>query len=143
MDYSGISSILGGKKVLRGEIRSQDDLMDLSGRGLSKEALTHLADYLEMSVRQVARLLPVSERTVQRYARAQRFSPVVSEQIIELTRVAARGSDVFGGRDRFLAWMKAPCPALGNRSPASLLNSRFGADMVMDELGRIEQGIVS
>ena len=39
--------------------------------------------------------------------------------------------------------MKSNSPALGNRTPASLLGSRFGAELVLDELGRIEHGVVS
>jgi uncharacterized protein (DUF2384 family) len=37
--------------------------------------------------------------------------------------------------------MNAPCTALGERTPISLINTQIGIDMVIDELGRIEHGV--
>lgn len=67
----------------------------------------------------------------------------LSKQILQIAEVAAKGSKVFEGRDRFLAWMNHPNKALNNKTPMSLLNSKFGTDMVLDELGRIEHGVFS
>ena len=68
---------------------------------------------------------------------------MVSEQILQMAEVAAKGSEVFEGRDKFLAWINHPNKALENKTPMSLLNSKFGADMVLDELGRIEHDVFS
>jgi putative toxin-antitoxin system antitoxin component (TIGR02293 family) len=119
------------------------DLMKLSSKGITKDVLLRLADYLSLSIGQMAELLPVTERTIQRYKPKQRFNRVVSEQALQIAEVAARGSEVFGDRDKFLSWMKSPNPALGNQTPASLLRSRFGNEVVLDELGRIEHGVIS
>jgi putative toxin-antitoxin system antitoxin component (TIGR02293 family) len=118
-------------------------LIDLSRKGVTKAFLLRVARYLGLSVGQMAKLLPVTERTIQRYDRERRFTPAVSEQILQIAAVAARGEDVFGGRRAFLTWMRSPSPALGNRAPASLLGSRFGSEIVLDELGRIEHGVLS
>ena len=143
MQLSNISSILGGKQVLHGNITSRMDLIELSNKGVTKDALLRLAGYLNLSVGQIAQLLPVTERTIQRYSRRQRFNRLVSEQILQIAEVAARGVEVFGDKDKFVSWLKTRSPALGDRSPDSLLNSRFGTEMVLDELGRIEHGIIS
>ena len=143
MQLSEISGILGSKNVLRGDIASRMDLIRLSSKGITKDALLRLASYLSMSIRQMAELLPVTERTIQRYKRKQRFNRVVSEQVLQIAEVAARGDEVFGGRGKFLSWMRSPSPALGNHTPASLLRSRFGTEVVLDELGRIEHGVIS
>ena len=124
-------------------MRNRLDLVDLSDKGVTKIALKNLADYLSVSLRQLADLLPISERTIQRYTAKKTFSRVVSEQILQMAEVAAKGTEVFGDRDRFLAWMRHPNKALGNKAPMSLLNSRFGAEMVLDELGRMEHGVFS
>jgi putative toxin-antitoxin system antitoxin component (TIGR02293 family) len=73
----------------------------------------------------MADILPITERTVQRYHRGQRFNRVVSEQILQIAEVAARGSEVFGTREGFLSWLNSPSPALGNRTPASLSELAF------------------
>jgi putative toxin-antitoxin system antitoxin component (TIGR02293 family) len=142
MQLSSIGRILGGKKTLSAEVRDRMDLVDLSRKGISKAALLKLADYLDLSIGEIAALLPVGERTIQRYTRRQRFKSNVSEHILQIAEVAARGEEVFGERDRFLAWLSLPSAALGNREPGSLLSSRFGAELVLDELGRIEHGVV-
>jgi putative toxin-antitoxin system antitoxin component (TIGR02293 family) len=54
----------------------------------------------------------------------------------------AKGVELFKDKNNFLAWMQLPNVALGKRPPISLLNSRFGTEMVLDELGRIEHGVV-
>ena len=143
MQLSEISGILGGKNVLRGNIASRMDLIELSSKGVTKDALLRLARSLSMSIGEMANLLPVTERTIQRYKRKQRFNQVVSEQVLQIAEVAVRGGKVFGDREKFLSWMKSPSPALGNRTPASLLRSRFGTEVVLDELGRIEHGVIS
>jgi putative toxin-antitoxin system antitoxin component (TIGR02293 family) len=143
MSVATVTAILGGRKSLRGGTAERIDLMKLSQKGVDKDALLRLAKYLDFSVSQMAELLPVTQRTIQRYSRNHRFNQAVSEHILQITEVALRGSNVFGSRDRFVTWMKSNSPALGNRTPASLLSSRFGAELVLDELGRIEHGVVS
>ncbi len=143
MSVASVALILGGRKSLRGGTAERIDLMKLSQKGVNKDALLRLAKYLDLSLSQMAELLPVTQRTIQRYDRNHRFNQAVSEHILQITEVALRGSNVFGSRDKFVTWMKSNSPALGNRTPASLLGSRFGAELVLDELGRIEHGVVS
>ena len=143
MSVASVALILGGRKTLRGGTAERIDLMKLSQKGVNKDALLRLAKYLGFSLSQMAEFLPVTQRTIQRYDRNHRFNQAVSEHILQITEVALRGSNVFGSRDKFVSWMKANSPALGNRTPTSLLGSRFGAELVLEELGRIEHGVVS
>jgi putative toxin-antitoxin system antitoxin component (TIGR02293 family) len=143
MQLSEIAGILGGRNALRGNIVSRMDLIELGSKGVTKHALLRLASSLSMSIGEMAKLLPITERTIQRYKPKQRFNRIVSEQVLQIAEVTVRGGKVFGDREKFLSWMKSPSPALGNRTPASLLRSRFGTEMVLDELGRIEHGLIS
>lgn len=143
MELSALTKVLGGNKVLRKRLRNRMDLIELSNEGVTKNALVHLAKYFSCSVTQMAQLLPVTGRTIQRYTPQKPFSRIVSEQILQIAEVAAKGSEVLAGRENFLAWMNHPNKALNNKTPMSLLNSKFGADMIMDELGRIEHGVFS
>ena len=141
MQVAEINKVLGGEKVLRKRIRDRMDLIELSNKGLTKDALMHLSKFLSLSLRQMSNLLPIAERTILRYNRKKHFKSEVSEQILQLAEVAIRGVEVFGDKDKFISWMNHPCKALANKTPLSLLNSRFGIAMVLDELGRIEHGI--
>lgn len=141
MQYSHVTDILGGEKVLGKAIHSRFDLVDLGGAGIRKAAVSHLAGYLSLSWRQMAGLLPVTERTLQRYGTQQKLSRPASEQALQIAEVAAAGAETFGSRERFLAWLDLPSAALGGRRPLELLGSRFGAELIRDELGRIAHGI--
>jgi putative toxin-antitoxin system antitoxin component (TIGR02293 family) len=143
MSVASVAVILGGRKTFRGGTVERIDLMKLSQKGVNKDALMRLAKYLDLSISQIAELLPVTQRTIQRYSRNHRFNQAVSEHILQITEVALQGASVFGSRDKFVTWMKSNSPALGNRTPTSLLGSRFGAELVLDELGRIEHGVAS
>ncbi|RJQ16648.1 MAG: DUF2384 domain-containing protein [Nitrospiraceae bacterium] len=139
----GIIEVLGGKKTPGKKIHSRLDLIEMSKAGITKEALRHLAKYLSLSESQLTELLPVSERTILRYTSKKPFNRVVSEQIIQIAEVVARGTEVFRDKEKFISWMHSPSKALANQTPLSLLSSRFGTEMVLDELGRIEYGVFS
>lgn len=138
-----VEDVLGGKKTLHKKIQGKMDLIELSNIGVTKEALLHLAKYWSFSIHQLAEVLPVTERTIQRYTPKKHFNRSVSEQILQLAEVAARGTEVFGDREKFLRWMDTPSSALADKKPLSLINSKFGAELVLDELGRIEHGVFS
>ncbi len=143
MELLNVEKILGGNKTLHMKILTRMDLIELSKRGLTKRALLNLAKFLNISTNQMSKLLPVTERTIQRYKSSEHFSHFVSEQIIQIAEVAARGMEVFGDKEKFLKWLSIPHRTLGNKSPISLLDSRFGTEMVLDELWRIEYGVYS
>ena len=143
MHYPEIIKVLGGEEVFYRKVRNQMDLIELSMAGISKNALMRLAENLSFSVSQLSELLPITRRTIERYAPDKHFNQAVSEQIIQLAEIAAKGDQVFGDRDSFLLWLKSPCKAFADNTPLSLLRSRFGVEMVMDELGRMEHGVIS
>lgn len=143
MQYSQVADILGGEKVLGHRLRSRMDFVELGGAGITKDAATHLARYLSLSLAGVARLLPVTARTLQRYGAKKRMSATVSEQVLQLAEVVAFGTEVLVSRENFLIWLSLPNAALNDRKPMDLLASRFGAQIVTDELGRIAHGIAA
>ena len=143
MYTSLMTELLGGKKTTGLEVRTPMDLVELSRKGVSKASLLYLAEYMGSPVGKMAVLLPVTERTIQRYGRKDLFNRVVSESILHVAEVVARGVEIFEDKEIFLGWLRQPSEAMGGRTPVSLLNSRYGASMVLDELTRIEHGVVS
>lgn len=143
MEITAIERILGGKKTLHRRIQSKMDLIEMSDKGLTKESLTQLARYMNISMPQISKYLPITVRTIQRYSARKHFNRAVSEHILQIAEVAARGTEVFEDRDKFINWMNLPNKAFGNRAPMSFIGSKFGLDMVLDELGRTEHGLFS
>ncbi|PIE51931.1 hypothetical protein CSA37_09140 [Candidatus Fermentibacteria bacterium] len=143
MYLSMITDMLGGVRVLGQDVQTQMDLVNLSRTGVPKESLVVFAKYLAMSVGEMAEMLPVTERTLQRYEPRKHLSRSVSESVLHIAEVVARGIEVFEDKDKFLSWMLLPSIPLGGNSPRSLLGTRFGIEMVLDELTRIEHGVIA
>lgn len=141
MSYVQVEKILGGEEVLGRKIKGINDFIELGMHGIRKSAVRHLATNMSLTWRDMAKLLPVTERTLQRYQMQKLLSPGISEQALQLAEVTAKGIDVFEDRDNFLTWLSLPSAALGDKRPIELLSSRFGIELVIDELGRIAHGI--
>lgn len=143
MQLSQVGRILGGEKILGKKLESKMDLIELGIAGVTKNAVSHLANYLSLSWKQVADLLPVTERTLQRYSLNQHFNPAVSEQVLHIAEVLAKGVEIFQEKRKFLLWLNAPHKVFSGKTPYVMLASRFGTELVLEELGRIEFGVYS
>ncbi|MFP4379962.1 MAG: antitoxin Xre/MbcA/ParS toxin-binding domain-containing protein [Candidatus Sumerlaeia bacterium] len=143
MSIAMVNEILGGEKILGQTICDQMGLYKLGKQGVSKAALMRLGAFMGLSLSQLADILPVTERTIQRYSSNQSFNSYVSEHILHLAELLSRGMEVFENKDHFLLWLEQPSTALGDRTPKSMFASRFGIEMVMDELTRMEYGVFS
>ena len=143
MQLAQVEKILGGEKILGKKLESKMDLVELGSIGVTKNAVSHLANYLSLSWKQVADLLPVTERTLQRYTSHQHFNPAVSEQVLHIAKVLAKGTEVFQEKRKLLLWLNTPHKVFSGNTPFAMLGSRFGAELVLEELGRIEFGVYS
>ncbi|WP_299317295.1 MbcA/ParS/Xre antitoxin family protein [uncultured Maribacter sp.] len=61
----------------------------------------------------------------------------------EIQKLNKFGNEVFGDNTNFEKWLNSKSIALGNVVPKSFLKTFEGIQLVKDELGRIEQGIIS
>lgn len=143
MECRTIEQLLGGREVIGQSIRTEMDLHDLAINGLSKRVLIRLASNLDMSIRAVSALLNITERTIQRKKENDSLDLATSEQILQVAEVFSRGIEVFGSEENLKEWMNSANMAMGNKKPLELLKSRYGAQMVLDVIGRIENGIIS
>ena len=133
-----IENLFGGYKVLGHKIDTEMDLYEIGKKGISKEALINFSKSINMSIKSLTSILNVTERTLQRKKDVD-----LSEQILQLAEVYSRGEEVFTSMEDFKMWLDIPNRTLGNKKPIDLLSSRYGAQMVLDELGRIEHGVIS
>ncbi|MFW6363912.1 MAG: antitoxin Xre/MbcA/ParS toxin-binding domain-containing protein [Spirochaeta sp.] len=136
-----IERLLGGTEIIGRSIHSEMDLYELGKTGIPKRSLLYLAGRINLSLRVISRILHVTERTIQRKNDQDRLNEALSEHIIQIAEVYSRGSEVFDTTDDFQVWAETVNHALGNKTPIELLSSRYGAQMVLDELGRIEHGV--
>lgn len=98
---------------------------------------------LKFSDKDFAAIAGTSPRTLSRLKSNQNLPQQAAEVIISLMRAYTRAVEIFGNEESAVAWLKAPNSVLDNESPVQALSSRFGAEEVMDILGRIEYGVYS
>jgi putative toxin-antitoxin system antitoxin component (TIGR02293 family) len=117
------------------------DILKLSREGLPKKVLLSLAQKISFTLQELAGVMHISDRTLQRYEDNAVIKTEYAEKAIELARLYTRGEEVFGSMDKFKQWMKTPAHIYKGETPASLLDTSIGFDMIFKELGRIEHGI--
>jgi putative toxin-antitoxin system antitoxin component (TIGR02293 family) len=131
-------SLLGGQK---NNFSNDWDIIKLARHGFSKRTLLSLAKKISLTLQELATILHISERTLQRYDDDAIIKTEYAEKAVELARLYTRGQEVFGSMDKFKLWIKAPSLIFNGEAPVSLLDTSAGFDMVFTELGRIEHGI--
>lgn len=122
---------------------SESDLIPIIRKGLSKKHLETLMETTGLNLSAMALILHVSERTMHRYANNTLLNPEISERLLEIAKLYAKGQDVFGSLNSFKQWMQYPIVALGHKKPLEFLDTSIGIRLLEDELGRIEHGIFS
>ena len=75
MALADVAEVLGGEQVLRQPLHHRLDLITLGRKGIPKVALVHLAHFLSCSLHDLVALLPVTERTLQRYTPRATIEP--------------------------------------------------------------------
>lgn len=117
------------------------DLIKFTRQGFKKQAILTLAKKISLNLQELAGIMHISERTLQRYDDNEIIKTEYAEKAVELARLYTRGEEVFGSLDKFKIWMKTPVHVFRNETPVSLLDTSVGFNIVFNELGRIENGI--
>ncbi len=115
----------------------------LSRKGITTIDFALILDYMSISVKEIAKILPISERQLLRYDKDKLFRKDLSSQILQVLRLYVKGYEIFGNKANFQKWMNRPSIALGSSTPFDLLDTPFGIQLVKNELGRMEHGVLS
>ncbi len=125
------------------KITSTFDYIELSRKGLTVKQLYKILDYINMTIKELSTIISLSERQLNRYDKEHLLRTDISAQLIQIVELYTKGYELFEDRDKFQKWMDAEIVGLGNVKPKSLLDTTFGIQMVVNELGRLEYGIIS
>lgn len=132
-------NLLGGTKSL--PLSTDFDIINLARKGFPKSTLIALAKKISLNIQELANILHISERTLQRYEDDAIIKTEYAEKAVELARLYTRGQEVFGSMDKFKIWVKTPSLIFKGEAPVTILDTSAGFDMVFKELGRIEHGV--
>lgn len=119
------------------------DLIEAVKAGLPIRTFRALAEALDVSDAELARLTGISGTTLTRRKRSGALAPEESERVLRLARLLHRAAEVFGDLDAAAHWLKTPNLALGGLAPLAYAETEIGAREVENLLGRIEYGVYS
>jgi putative toxin-antitoxin system antitoxin component (TIGR02293 family) len=131
-----------GKKDFT-QIRNENDFIGVIRTGIPKLAMNHLMDVADITLAEMAAIIHTSDRNLRRYTDNEKLPQDQSERLVELARLYRRGEDVFGTMAEFRIWMDTVLLPFGNKKPKEFLDTSLGIGMIMNELGRLEHGILA
>ena len=141
-DYSAPVSATTLIRVLP-ERTSSFELIAQSRSGMAHAEVRQLATLLELTIRELAILLSMNERTMARRLVSGSLNKVESERLLLLNALAAHGLRVFEDQGKFNRWLRRPLDILEGQSPLQLLDTATGFQVIDQILGRIEYGVYS
>lgn len=119
-------------------------IIESINRGISFSSFEKIINKYSFTLQNWADFLHISTKTLGRYQKESKtFDALQSERIIQIEMLHQRGADVFDSKENFAIWLETENIALGRRIPRSLLNNSFGIQLLMDELTRIEHGVLA
>lgn len=119
-------------------------LIKVVREGIPYAEFEQVSKIAPFSFKEWANYLNISTRTLERHRDESRvFRQQQSERIIFIYQLLHYGQSVFESRENFYTWMDAVNIAFGGIRPKALLDTSIGIDMVRDELGRIQHGILA
>jgi len=139
MSNNKITDLLGGSKVLG----KPKDLNDLAEEGLPKQALVFFMAQIHLDERRLFSYLDVTKRTLDNYKPKERLRLYISDRLIHLAELYAKGKDLFSSLENFNEWLNRPSIDFHGERPIELMNTRRGVDEILRTLGRIEHGILA
>lgn len=122
---------------------SDASFVKLAREGIERKKVDDLISFYAIDLEQISAILGVSSRTLLRKKEDEQLSTHISQQIILLMLLAQKGIEVFQNRTDFNDWMRTPLIALGNEMPIDYLDTSFGVQEIINELGRIEYGVLA
>ncbi len=140
-DANGLSdtAVLLG---IKGPVLHALDLLPIIRRGLPSSALAAIAKRMDLTVVATFEPLGLAKRTLaRRVQNRQRLSVNESELVLRLARGIVEATAVLGTLKKAQQWLQSPSRALGGEIPLRLLDTDVGAEVVREELGRIEHGV--
>ena len=139
MRNTQITELLGGVKI----VGKSKDLSDLAEAGLPKQALIFFLKKSNLDERRLYSYLDVTKRALDNYKPHEKLRLYISDRLIHLAEVYAKGKELFDSFDHFNEWLDRPSIDLGGEKPIDLIQSQAGLNQLLTLLGRLEHGILT
>lgn len=119
-------------------------LVNAVRRGIPASSLVELTAALDVTRTFFVESLRLGRSTIEdRIKNNSTLNHTESEAVLRATKVLVQAIEVFEDEASAQTWMKREIRSLGGVPPLSLLDTYSGYEIIMDTLGRIEQGIAA
>jgi putative toxin-antitoxin system antitoxin component (TIGR02293 family) len=136
---TGAITLLGGKKIL-GNVGNLEELAEV---GLPKKALVFFLHESHLDEKRLFRYLDVTKRTLDNYRPEERMRLYISDRLIHLAELFAKGKELFNSLEFFTEWLNQPSVDLQGEKPIEQIHTRKGIDELLTILGRLEHGVLA
>lgn len=141
MNTATVRERLGGASLLGHDLLSPLDWARFLEEGFPPEAIDAAIENGVLSREESERLVIPRRTLTHRRQRSQRLSLDESDRLLRIVRISAQAEEVFGNPDKAHRWLRKPNRVLEGAVPFELLRTGTGAEIVQEELVRIEHGI--
>jgi putative toxin-antitoxin system antitoxin component (TIGR02293 family) len=101
-----------------------------------------IADKVPFTQTEWAKILHLSERTLQRYAKDNKsLEGIYVDRILQIDKLISKGLDTFTDAVTFYNWLKRPKSVLGNQLSFESLYHTQGISDLHNQLERIQHGV--
>ena len=107
-------------------------------KGLPKEAIANLQKALGVSQKEVAEIVAIPLRTLNRRTVLEQAE---SDRVVRLGVLFQRALEVMGDGLNARRWLQSPKQAFGGQTPLEVARTEIGARRVEDLLGQLAHGV--
>ncbi|WP_246343769.1 type II RES/Xre toxin-antitoxin system antitoxin [Adhaeribacter radiodurans] len=145
MSLDSIMNIMGGAQNIGRDIHTRLDFIKASREGaVSIAVVKSIQNKIHLTNKMMSSILEISESTLQRHIKEDRkLKKAESETAYEVSKVIAKGIEVFEDENDFNEWLYTKNTALGEERPIDWLDSSIGREQLLDLLVSIEHGMYS
>lgn len=122
---------------------SPAEIVSVIRQGLPTERFDALQEALDVTTRDLAQILGITQSTLSRRRQHGTFNSDESERIVRVARLFTHAVRALEGEENARKWLKEPVRALGEESPLRFADTEPGAREVERLLTRLEHGVFS
>jgi putative toxin-antitoxin system antitoxin component (TIGR02293 family) len=118
------------------------ELLKQVQRGFHTSTFIELQALLDVSQKELAERIGLSEATLHRRFAEGHFKKEESERLYRLYELFEKTRGLFESQQKAQAWLRKPALALGNQAPLDYAGTELGAREALDLIERLVHGVL-
>lgn len=141
MDTANVRQQLGGEGGVGARVETWLEWVEAVENGFFPGAVLAAVETGLLTWDEVDQIVIPRRTLSHRRAHERRLTADESDRLLRIARVTAEAEDAFANVEKAHRWLRKPSRPLGHAIPLQMLRTSTGADLVREELVRIQHGI--